>query len=177
MRFSLLSIAIAGGCRMHDVEAVVVSARGHGRSAGKPDAADCRSPWPARRAAKSPRPNRPSPTDRAMADYLRDLAKGVELEQSRQYCRSPQALRASHPAVPRAATKPIIAWGRFAIAKNALPKPRTTISRRSSWPQGREPDLFNDLGYSFFLQGKLDKAESAIRKAVALRADRAQVSQ
>ena len=35
--------------------------------------------------------------------------------------------------------------------------------------EDREPDLFNDLGYSFFLQGKLDKAESAIRKAVALR--------
>ena len=35
--------------------------------------------------------------------------------------------------------------------------------------ENREPDLFNDLGYSFFLQGSLDKAESAIRKAVALR--------
>ena len=33
----------------------------------------------------------------------------------------------------------------------------------------REPDLFNDLGYSFFLQGKLDKAEIAVGKAVALR--------
>ena len=31
-----------------------------------------------------------------------------------------------------------------------------------------DPDLFNDLGYSFFLQGKLEKAESAMLKAVSL---------
>jgi tetratricopeptide (TPR) repeat protein len=33
----------------------------------------------------------------------------------------------------------------------------------------REPAIFNDLGYSLFLQGKLDKAARAVRKAVALR--------
>ena len=31
-----------------------------------------------------------------------------------------------------------------------------------------DAELFNDLGYSFFLQGKLDKAASAMTKAVAL---------
>ena len=34
--------------------------------------------------------------------------------------------------------------------------------------EARNPDLFNDLGYSFFLQGKLEKAEAAMLKAVGL---------
>ena len=34
--------------------------------------------------------------------------------------------------------------------------------------QPRYPDLFNDLGFSFFLQGKLEKAEVAMLKAVSL---------
>jgi len=41
----------------------------------------------------------------------------------------------------------------------------TQAIRRNS----RNPELFNDLGYCFYLQGKLNKAESALLKAVAMR--------
>jgi Tfp pilus assembly protein PilF len=34
---------------------------------------------------------------------------------------------------------------------------------------GTDPELFNDLGYCLYLQGKLEKAEAALLKAVSLR--------
>ena len=43
--------------------------------------------------------------------------------------------------------------------------------------QPKNADLVNDLGYSYFLQGKLDKAEASIRQAVAMKPDGIEIPQ
>lgn len=115
-----------------------------------------------------PSPEPASPDNRAMADYLRDLANGVQLEQSRQY---PEARQQYERLVKQWPTRyeAYHRLGQICDHQKRFSEAQDNYQRAILRAEGREPDLFNDLGYSFFLQGKLDKAASAMRKAVALR--------
>lgn len=106
--------------------------------------------------------------NRAMADYLRDLAKGAELEQSRRY---PDAEKHYQQLIKQCPTRyeAYHHLGQLCDRQKHYTEAQDNYQQAILLAGDREPDLFNDLGYSFFLQGKLDKAESAIRKAVALR--------
>ena len=115
-------------------------------------------PWPS--------PSQPPTNDRA--DYLRDLAKGLELEQSRQYAEA----RTHYEQLIRRRPARYEAYhhlGQVCDRQKRFAEAQENYQQAILLAEDREPDLFNDLGYSFFLQGKLDKAESAMQKAVALR--------
>jgi Flp pilus assembly protein TadD len=116
--------------------------------------------------APQPEPGRPD--GRAMAGYVHELAKGVELEQARKYAEARkhyEQLIRQWPARYEAYQR----LGQVCDRQKRFLEAQENYQRAILLAEGREPDLFNDLGYSFFLQGKLEKAESALRKAVAMR--------
>lgn len=104
----------------------------------------------------------------AIADYMRELAKGVELQQSQQF---PEARKHYEQLIQRypARYEAYHCLGQVCDRQRRYAEAQENYQRAILLAENREPDLFNDLGYSFFLQGKLDKAESATRKALALR--------
>ncbi len=106
---------------------------------------------------------------KALAEYYTDLAKGIDLEQGRKY---PQARVLFEQLVGKYPNR-YEAYQRLAHICDRQKRytEAQELYSQAIQLQGKEPDtdLFNDLGYSFFLQGKLDKAESAMLKAVALR--------
>ncbi len=99
---------------------------------------------------------------------MRDLAKGVELEQSRRY---PEARKNYEQLIRQWPTRyeAYHRLGQVCDRQKRYADAQENYQHAILLAENREPDLFNDLGYSFFLQGKLDKAASAMRKAVALR--------
>jgi tetratricopeptide (TPR) repeat protein len=109
------------------------------------------------------------PDARAAADYLRAVAKGIELEQARRY---PEA-RTCYEQIVRQWPTRYEAYHHLGLVcdrQKRFAEAQENYQQAILLAENREPDLFNDLGYSFFLQGRLDKAESAVRKAIALRA-------
>jgi tetratricopeptide (TPR) repeat protein len=117
----------------------------------------------------APSPSRPAKLDsRAAAEYLREVAKGVELEQSRQY---PEARKHYEQLIHQwpARYEAYHRLGQVCDRQKRFAEAQESYQQAILLAENREPDLFNDLGYSFFLQARLDKAEIAMRKAVALR--------
>jgi Tfp pilus assembly protein PilF len=118
-----------------------------------------------------PPPPAPAKLSKAeMAQYLRDLAKGVELEQTKKYAEA----RAHYQQLIQQRPGQFEAYHQLAQVLDRQKRhgeAQDKYQQAILLVQNREPNLFCDLGYSFFLQGKLDKAESAARKAIALRPD------
>ena len=106
--------------------------------------------------------------NRAMADYFRELAKGTGLEDSRSYA---EARKCYEELIQQWPTRyeAYHRLGRICDRQKRFAEAQQNYQQAILLAENREPDLFNDLGYSFFLQGTLSKAEIAIRKAVALR--------
>ena len=168
MKIGLLSLALLAftGCSAlnpawFSAASPAASEAALDQAAGQPPAAG--------EELKTRSPSAPARLDnRAMADYLRELAKGVELEQSRQYA---EARKQYEQLVQRwpARYEAYHRLGQVCDRQRRFAEAQANYQQAILLAQNREPDLFNDLGYSFFLQGKLDKAASAMRKAVALR--------
>ena len=115
-----------------------------------------------------PLPERTATGGKAMAEYVNELAKGVGLEQAGKYDEARQHFQ-----------KLIEKWpgeyqayhhlGQVCDRQKHYAEAQDCYQHAILLAQGHEPAIFNDLGYSYYLQGNLDKAESALRKAVAMR--------
>ena len=116
-------------------------------------------------------PPLPEPTQldhKAMSEYVSELAAGVQLEQAGKYAEARQRLEqlvAKWPGQYQAYHH----LGQICDRQKRYAEAQEFYQRSILLAQNREPAIFNDLGYSYFLQGNLPKAESVLRKAVALR--------
>ncbi|MBN2477242.1 MAG: tetratricopeptide repeat protein [Pirellulales bacterium] len=112
---------------------------------------------------KSTRSNQPKA---AAAAFPAELAKGRNLEKACKYEEARtvyQRLIASFPQRYEGYHRLGVVADHQRRHREAQALYSQAICRCSG-----DPELFNDLGYCFFLQGKLHKAESALLKAVAL---------
>ncbi|MGA2033413.1 MAG: tetratricopeptide repeat protein [Thermoguttaceae bacterium] len=103
----------------------------------------------------------------ALAKYWQDLAKAQEVEQGGNHA----AARALYEQLIAAQPDQYEAYHRLALVADGQRRYQDAqaLYTQAIRLNNHNPDLFNDLGYSFYLQGKLSKAESALRKAVAMR--------
>jgi len=103
----------------------------------------------------------------ALMEYNRELANGRELERLGK----PVEARAVYERLITAYPRRCEAYHRLAVVADGqrrYPEAQALYTQAIRL-NNRNPDLFNDLGYCFYLQGKLSKAETAILKAVAMR--------
>src|SRR5208282_4117260 len=99
---------------------------------------------------------------------MRELANGIQLEEARQY---PEARKAYEQLIQKWPTRyeAYHRLGQVCDRQKRFAEAQENYQHAILLAGNAEPGIFNDLGYSFFLQGRLDKAESAMHKAVALR--------
>jgi len=103
----------------------------------------------------------------ALMEYNRELAKGRELERLGK----PVEARAVYERLIASYPRRYEAYHRLAVVADGqrrYPEAQALYTQAIRL-NNRNPDLFNDLGYCFYLQGKLSKAEIAMLKAVAMR--------
>ena len=106
--------------------------------------------------------------DRAMADYVARIGQGVQLQQSGRYLEARKQFEQLIRQCP-GRYEAYHCLGQICDRQKCFAESQDNYQRAVLLAGNTQPDVFNDLGYSFFLQGKLDKAEIAVRKAVALR--------
>ena len=101
------------------------------------------------------------------AAFGAELAKGRNLEQAGKY----DEARTIYERLVARYPKRYEAYHRLAVVADHQRRHREAqaLYTQAIRLNGSNPELFNDLGYSLYLQGKLKKAESAILKAVAMR--------
>ena len=140
-----------------------------GKTTADSDATPIAPQQTAAHEAPKPEPSASArPDDPPTTDYMRELAAGVELEQARQY---PEARKHYEQLIRQwpARWEAYHHLGQVCDRQKRYAEAQENYQRAIRLAENREPDLFNDLGYSFFLTGSMKKAENAIRKAVALR--------
>jgi len=103
----------------------------------------------------------------ALLEYGRELSRGRELERLGK----PVEARAVYERLISASPRHYEAYHRLAVVADGQRRYQEAqaLYTQAIRLNNRNPDLFNDLGYCFYLQGKLSKAETAMLKAVAMR--------
>jgi Tfp pilus assembly protein PilF len=133
-------------------------------------AADPKGEWNARQtsqeAAAAPKRSKQE-TAREMSDYFQELGKAKQFEQVKKL---PEA-RAVYERLISAYPHRFEAYHHLALVADCQKRHQEAqaLYAEAIRLNNRDPGLFNDLGYSFYLHGKLDKAENALLKAVAMR--------
>jgi len=100
------------------------------------------------------------------ADYVTDLAAGRSLEQTGKHDQAREIYERLIVDYPKCYQ----AYHRLGVVADYQRRHREAQALYSQAIRLRagRPELFNDLGYCLYLQGKLKKAESALLKAVSL---------
>lgn len=111
--------------------------------------------------------NKKTASPQEIAEYVKEISRGKDLEHSKQR----DEARKVYERLIREQPGRYEAYHRLALVADSQRRYQEAQTRYAEAIalNNRDPNLFNDLGYSFFLQGKLDKAEAAILKAVAMR--------
>ncbi len=102
----------------------------------------------------------------AVAQYDQDLIKARNLESSGKL----DDARAAYEKLIALSADRYEAYHRLAVVCDRQRRHREALDlyTQAVERQAEDPELWNDLGYSLFLQGRLDQSERALAKAVAM---------